>query len=86
MVDNAYWEEVETTAKDDTTTKEWHFITDPEKVANKALEHVQGLFPQPLGWRPELRGATFPVGYAFEGCTVVSPRLTDILTAVEVGL
>jgi hypothetical protein len=86
VVDSAYWEEVETTATDGTTTKEWHFITDPEKAANKALGHVQGLFPQPLGWRPKLRGATFPVGYAFEGCTVVSPRLTDILTAVdEVG-
>jgi hypothetical protein len=83
VVDNAYWDEVETTTADGTISKEWHFITDPEKVANRALEHVQGLFPQPLGWRPELRGATFPAGYAFEGCTVVSPRLTDILTAVD---
>ncbi len=52
-------------------------------VEEEALRHVQKLFPQPLGWRPEVRGATFPAGYACAGDKVVPPILEEILNEVE---
>ena len=77
-VDNAFWQETEVTDEKGNTEKEWHFITDPEAVANKALEQVQALFPSPLGWRPELTDAVFPSDYAFAGHKVTSPELGEI--------
>ena len=61
----------------------WLFETDPAMVEEEALRHVQNLFPQPLGWRPEMRGATFPAGYACAGDKVVPPELEAILHEVE---
>jgi hypothetical protein len=52
-------------------------------VEEEALRHVQKLFPQPLGWRPEVRGATFPAGYACAGDRVVPQTLEEILNEVE---
>jgi hypothetical protein len=82
-VDNAFWQEVEVTDEEGSTEKEWHFITDPEAVANKALEQVQALFPRPLGWRPELPDAVFPADYAFAGHKVTSPELDEILSNID---
>ena len=60
-------------------TDAWHFVTDPERVEEEALRHVQNLFPKPLGWSPEALGAKFPPGYAFADHPVVSSELVAIL-------
>ncbi|MFN9909177.1 MAG: hypothetical protein ACK56F_24165, partial [bacterium] len=79
MADNAFWEQVRGQDNDGNDTEEWHFVTDPERVEEEALRHVQNLFPKPLGWSPEAPEARFPADYAFAGHSVVSPELAEIL-------
>jgi len=79
VADNAFWKKVQVTRTDGQMEEVWHFVTDPKEVEEEALRHVQNLFPQPLGWRPEAPGATFPSGYACEGEQVVPPDLAEIL-------
>jgi hypothetical protein len=61
----------------------WHYEADPKQAEEEALRHVQNLFPQPLGWRPEAPEATFPPGYACEGETVVPTELAAILQGYD---
>jgi hypothetical protein len=79
VADNAFWEQTRFQDADGNDMEEWHFITDPARVEEEALRHVQNLFPKPLGWSPEAPGAQFPEGYAFAGQPVVSPGLAEIL-------
>ena len=79
VADNAFWEQVRGHDADGKDTEEWHFVTDPERVEEEALRHVQNLFPKPMGWSPEAPDAKFPPGYAFADHPVVSPELAAIL-------
>ena len=83
MADNAFWKKVQVTRPDGKSEEVWHFETDPKQVEEEALRHVQNLFPQPLGWRPEAPEATFPSGYACEGETVVPTELAEILQGCD---
>ena len=83
VADNAYWRKTTVTGPHGLPEEVWLFETDPAMVEEEALRHVQNLFPQPLGWRPEMRGATFPAGYACAGDRVVPPELEEILHDVE---
>ena len=83
VADNAYWRKTTVMGAQGLPEEVWLFETDPTMVEEEALRHVQKLFPQPLGWRPEVRGATFPMGYACAGDKVVPPALEEILNAVE---
>jgi exonuclease III len=60
VADNAYWRKAKVVGPQGSEEEVWLFETDPTMVEEEALRHVQNLFPQPLGWRPEVRGATFP--------------------------
>ena len=79
VADNAFWEQIRGHDADGNDTEEWHFVTDPERVEEEALRHVQNLFPRPMGWSPEAPDAKFPPGYAFADHPVVSPELAAIL-------
>ena len=83
VADNAFWKKVQVTRTDGQLEEVWHFVTDPKQVEEEALRHVQNLFPQPLGWRPEMPEATFPPGYACEGEQVVPAELAEILQGCE---
>ena len=83
VADNAFWKKVQVARTDGQLEEVWHFITDPKQVEEEALRHVQNLFPQPLGWRPEAPEAIFPSGYACEGERVVPQELAEILQGCD---
>jgi hypothetical protein len=83
VADNAYWRKAKVVGPHGSEEEVWLFETDPTMVEEEALRHVLNLFPQPLGWRPEVRGATFPEHYACKGEKVVPQDLEEILNAVE---
>jgi len=79
VADNAYWRKATVVGPQGAEEEVWLFETDPSMVEEEALRLVQNLFPQPLGWRPEVRGATFPESYACRGEKVVPPELEEIV-------
>ena len=83
VADNAFWKKVQVARPDGKLEEVWHYETDPTQVEEEALRHVQNLFPQPLGWRPEAPAATFPPGYACEGEKVVPTELAEILQGFD---
>jgi hypothetical protein len=83
VADSAYWRKAVVVGPHGLEEEVWLFETDPTMVEEEALRHVQNLFPLPLGWRPEVRGATFPEGYACVGARVVPPDLEETLNAAE---